>query len=292
MCSQFLNRWPVLLCLVLVLGGCRGAASPTQAKIAQEELENHGSQASDFEEPGLDEAQVVAEVVSGQWSEVDGDPGIDEAMDALIGPYREKMLAVMEEEIGVVESTLNRERPESPLGNFIADVILDFARNNIDLEADIALMNRGGIRLPEVLAGPITVADIYQLVPFDNIVVVLTLRGSQVESLLNSLADKQGEPLSGVVYQLAAPSPRSEGWSATNIEIGGKPLDPDATYKLATLDYLAGIGGEMAVLQEATQRQDGQPFLRDILVEAIRRLKTIKPLVDGRVTFAEKNSEE
>lgn len=231
--------------------------------------------------------------VNANWSEVDGELGIDEEIDSIIQPYREKLQTVMDEEIGVAEKTIDRGRPESPLGNLIADAILLHAKYKLDPGTNFSLMNRGGIRLPELPVGPITVADIYQLVPFDNRIAILTLTGRQVESLLQSLADNQGEVLAGIAYQLKKTSEAAGGsqWTAINIMIDGKPLDADATYKLATLDYLAGIGDEFAVLQEASERKDGKLFLREIMIKHIRQMKNIPSVIDGRVTFADKPGE-
>lgn len=279
----------VALALVLAIAvGCRKVQSPVAAPSpsVSEELEQKAPSQPE------QELSIEAKVASGQWTELDDELGVDEEVEAIIEPFRTKLQAVMQEEIGVAKEPLDRGRPESALGNFVADIILSFARNQIDEDTDFSLMNRGGIRLPVLPTGPITVADIYQLVPFDNLVVVLTMTGSQVDELLQSLARKQGEPLSGIVYQLT-PSSEAEGeWKATDIQIGGVDLDPNEIYKIATLDYLAGIGGELAVLQEASQRQDGQRFLRDIMVDAIRSKKTITPETDGRVTYSNETSEE
>lgn len=275
--------------LIFVAAGCRDRVS----SLAPPANEQDRTKAKDSNAAQPDEATLSAEITSGRWSEVGDEILVDDEVEAIIKPYREDLLAVMEEQIGVADAALVRRRPESPLGNFVADAILNHARMAIDPDADFALMNRGGIRLPELPAGEITVANIYQLVPFDNRVVVLTLTGSQVETLLQSLAVKQGEPLSGIVYQLERDRTNDEkdNWIASNIRIAGAALVPDETYKLATLDYLAGIGGELAVLQKASKRQDGQLFLRDVMIHDIRQRKTISPVIDGRVSYVNESNE-
>lgn len=275
----------------LTFAGCRERISD---QVAQDVAPTHADQSfvnpiddqAASEEPTLNVAS--AEITVGEWAEVGEDAAVDLEIDALIAPYREKLQAVMEEEIGVAQAVLERGRPESPLGNLIADTILHHAQNKIDPETDFALMNRGGIRLPQLPAGAITVADIYQLVPFDNRIVVLTLKGDQIETLLGSLAAQGGELLAGITYQIQnASDAENETAAATNIRVGDAPLDPEAIYKLATLDYLAGIGGEFAVLQQASSRQDGELFLREVMIDRIRELKTIEPVLDGRVSFTD-----
>ncbi|MEO1527441.1 MAG: 5'-nucleotidase C-terminal domain-containing protein [Planctomycetota bacterium] len=264
----------LLTAFICLVGGCRQAI---EAPVTPPEAAEENSS---------------AEIAVGAWSEVDASLEDDPEIDAMVSPYREKLQAVMGEEIGTAEASIGRSRPESPLGNLIADAILHHAKSEIDPEADLALMNNGGIRLPEIPAGAITVADIYQLVPFDNRVVVLTLTGRQIETVLQSLAEQGGEPLSGVTYQLEkVTSGDKSKWKPTNIQIAGRDLELEATYKLATLDYLAGIGGELAVLKEASERQDGEPFLRDLMIERIRELKTIRPTLDGRVSYLDESEE-
>ena len=280
--------FPALLLLAFLMlfsaTGCRRAAeAPTRA--------NDPPTQTDQETPAPPPAE--AEIVTGEWSEVGDAYEADGEVEQMILPYRQKLQAVMQEEIGVAEAALVRQLPESPLGGFVADVILRHARSEIDADAICALMNRGGIRLPELPAGPITVADVYQLVPFDNLVVVVTLTGDQLEALIQTLAAGQGEAYSGIVYQLERRPADGDGerWIATNIQVGGAALDSKATYKLATVDYLANIGGEFAVLQEASYRQDGQLFLRDVMIEDLRQQKTIRPVIDGRVTYANATNE-
>ncbi|MEC8556428.1 MAG: 5'-nucleotidase [Planctomycetota bacterium] len=271
----------ILLCVATLGCKAKGALKTKDATKPSEDYTNEAQQAPS--QPAI----------NANWSEVDDASGIDAEIDAIIQPYREKLQAVMDEEIGIADTIIDRGRPESPLGNLIADSILNYSKENLDPETKISLMNRGGIRLPELPAGPITVADIYQLVPFDNRIVVLTLTGSQIESLIQSLADKQGEVISGVVYELQKTNTtdKKNSWTATKIKIGGKSLEPEATYKLATLDYLAGIGDEFAVLQEASERKDGKLFLREIMIKRIRQMKNIPSVLDGRVSLGKESGE-
>ncbi|MEL6106662.1 MAG: 5'-nucleotidase C-terminal domain-containing protein [Planctomycetota bacterium] len=281
----------LLFALALLLAvGCREPAAETASQaIAESQRERKLTSGDDEAEPHKPGSEAAADEIAGEWLVVDDELTDDTSVEALIAPYREKLQAAMQEEIGVAEAVLERGRPESPLGHFIADSILHHARTKIDSETDLAVMNRGGIRLPQLPAGTITVADIYQLVPFDNRIVVLTLRGSQVESLLEALVAQQGEPMSGITYQIQRDTSgeNDDAATAVNVRIGSAPLDREATYKLATLDYLAGIGGEFAALQDASERLDGEPFLRDVMIDRIRELKSIEPVTDGRVSYVQ-----
>ena len=99
--------------------------------------------------------------------------------------------------------------------------------------------------------------------------------------------------MSGVVYKLqkTKTTDKKTSWTAAKIKVSGKTLEPKATYKLATLDCLAGIGDEFAILQEALERKDGKLFLREIMIKRIRQMKNIPSVLDGRVSLGKESGE-
>jgi 2',3'-cyclic-nucleotide 2'-phosphodiesterase (5'-nucleotidase family) len=128
------------------------------------------------------------------------------------------------------------------------------------------------------MKGPITVADIYQLVPFDNRLVVLTMSGEQIVSLVRTLAEKGGEPYGGLTYAMMPSRDH-----IVDVRIGDQAIDDDRLYQLVTVDYLASIGREFSILQEAASRVDDTTFLRDAVIAYIREQGQITPTLDGRV---------
>lgn len=204
----------------------------------------------------------------------------DPQVSALIRPYQQQMKAAMDERIGEAAATFERGKPESALGNLVVDALLAFARSDIDPEAEVALMNNGGIRRLALPAGPITVGDIYQMLPFDNRVVVVVLSGTQLEKLISALAKDDGELLAGCTYRFD----REHG-VAGDILVGEVPIVPEKRYRLATVDYLASIGGKFAVLQEGERRGESSVYIRDALIAYIRERQSITPVLDGRVSY-------
>jgi len=100
------------------------------------------------------------------------------AIDSIVLPYRNQMQAEMAEVIGYSDSTLLSYAPESPLGNFVADVIFEtgfeFSKNNQICDnphAVFSILNFGGLR-KSIGQGEITRSDIYELMPFDNTIVI------------------------------------------------------------------------------------------------------------------------
>ena len=101
-------------------------------------------------------------------------------------------------------------------------------------QADVALLNRKGVRqaLPP---GPVTKASVYDLVPFDNQVVVVKLTG---EALLTALGNTEA--------RVAGVKPKGDGW----VDAKGTAIDPKKTYSVATTDYLY-LGGDGFALNKA-----------------------------------------
>lgn len=169
--------------------------------------------------------------------------------------------------------------PESPLGNLLADVLLEKVSNRLQ-QIDFALLNNGGIRasLPQ---GEVTVGHVMEVLPFMNYVVVLELSGETVKKLLDHWAAKGGTAVSGVQFKIV-------NEKAVNIEVSGKPLDMSKKYKVATIDYLADGGDGCDFLKGTLVLQRTQWLLMDLYIEAFKEMNqkgvVINTSIDGRVT--------
>jgi 2',3'-cyclic-nucleotide 2'-phosphodiesterase (5'-nucleotidase family) len=170
--------------------------------------------------------------------------------------------------------------PEGTLGNFATDAMLWAANAGTSGRVQMALTNNGGLRVP-IGPGPITVGQIYELMPFDNMLSVLVLTGSQVQDLCDQLADRRGEPIAGFSFRIESDGDRR---FATDIMVGGVPLDPDAEYRLATNDYMANGGESLSPLQSPVTREDLPVLLRDAFIDYVRHLGVIEPKLEGRIT--------
>ncbi|MBN2125691.1 MAG: 5'-nucleotidase C-terminal domain-containing protein [Deltaproteobacteria bacterium] len=200
-----------------------------------------------------------------------GDPiEEDPALLALLEPYERKFFALLSEVIGVSEGVFSDQdvrRRETPLGDMIADSLAWYTRN---LSVDFAILNGGGIRaeLPE---GDITKGRIYEILPFDDSLVVLTLKGKDVRALFEYIAaipEGQGAfpQVSGALtFTIDRETGRCE-----DITINGRALDPQKTYRIATNSYLARGGDGYKMFQNALERYETSMFQRDVLIEYIR----------------------
>lgn len=208
---------------------------------------------------------------------VDMNSGIqsDSLFNALIRPYREELSQKMGRVIGRLESNLIKKKPEGTLGNFAADAVKVeasiFARQNID----IAIVNNGGLRV-NLYQGNIIVNDIYELMPFENSIVIGELSGYEIIDLLNDIAAIGGEPVSGVRFRIA-------NGKAKDIMLGHKPIVANQIYTIATSDYLANGGGDMPTLWKLKNVIATELKVRDAFIYYIEDRFDIKPFTDGRV---------
>ena len=147
----------------------------------------------------------------------------------------------------------------------------------------MALTNNGGLRAT-VGPGDISVGRIFELMPFENMLVVLELTGAEVDTLAHQLARNGGDPIAGFSFEIVATSA-----TARNLMVGGQPVSPDSTYRLVTSDYLADGGGPYEILSSgALPRQDMAYLVRDAIIEHIRDIQQVKPVLDGRIRMADK----
>ena len=132
-------------------------------------------------------------------------------LDSMISPYKTEMEAKMDKVIWHADESLIKYMPESPLGNFVADVIFEsgfeYGLKNDELAINksntLCLLNFGGLRAP-INEGDITIGNVYELMPFDNEIVIVSLSPIQVKAMLVYLFEKHGQPVSNAVALLSS----------------------------------------------------------------------------------------
>jgi 2',3'-cyclic-nucleotide 2'-phosphodiesterase (5'-nucleotidase family) len=199
----------------------------------------------------------------------------DSLVLSMIRPYQVELQTRMKRVIGEAQMEFSNARPDGTLGNLSADMVRRVASQELGIAVDIGLMNWGGIRVP-IHEGPITVGDIYAVMPFDNWLVVLTFKGSHIREIANQLASMGGQPISGLRMRI-------ENGKAHDILIGTRPLVDDMEYTLATNNFLADGGDRVTTLIKAQKRQDIQIYLRDAMIRYITERYSITPTNDQRL---------
>jgi 2',3'-cyclic-nucleotide 2'-phosphodiesterase (5'-nucleotidase family) len=210
-------------------------------------------------------------------------PQVQSAIQDSLWPYKQQIDRVMKDTLGKIEVPMPKERgkPETLLGNFVADLLLTYGKNFIP-ELDFSLLNIGGLRnsLP---SGYVTTGDIFQLMPFDNKVVVLELSPEQMADFISYMATEFSMPVAGIALVIS-------GDRVSQVSINHLPWDLSRSYRVITSDYLAEGGDKMHFLTGAKRVLEPNTLLREIIIEHIKMQtqngKPIQSFLDGRIRFA------
>jgi 2',3'-cyclic-nucleotide 2'-phosphodiesterase (5'-nucleotidase family) len=189
----------------------------------------------------------------------------DSSIVNYIMPYKNAVDSAMNQEIGFAEIEFFKNQPNGSLNNLSADMVLNIARkatNEDDYQPDICLLNYGGLRYP-IAKGKITLASIFQLMPFENEIVILNLKGSQVESMFEYIAQTNGQPIAGCKISI-------KNNHFVNAEINGKPFDNSKNYRVATSDYLADGGDKMTFFKNPIEIVKTGILIREAMIEHIK----------------------
>lgn len=208
---------------------------------------------------------------------------IDSGLNAMIVPYGNEVNKSMNEVLGVAPVSMEKKQPECDLGNYMVDAFFIMAKEKYAVQIDGAVFNYGGIRLTQLPAGNVTRGKIFELMPFDNLLLIQKIKGDVLQLFLDHTAAGGGWPLAGITMQI-------KDKKAVNVLIGGKPLDPAATYTIANSDFLAN-GGDNADMLRAVPRETNGYLMRDALLDYTTRLKSqgkaVTANIENRVTNAQ-----
>lgn len=203
----------------------------------------------------------------------------DSTLERMIAPYRTRVDETMNQVIGNAPVALDRTGVESVLGNFVADLTRTQTMAVYGRPVDMGGMTSGGLRNP-IDQGPITVGDVFELMPFENEMLVLTLSGKTVQDMFDYAARVKNLSVSNATFTIRNNKPE-------DIKIGGKPFDPGKTYTLAISDYLANGGDNMMFLKDALKVEQVGLLARDAIMQEIKQLtaagKPVTAKVEGRV---------
>jgi len=201
-----------------------------------------------------------------------------------IKPYRDHIDNDLNTVLAYCPETLDKSigNWQTTIGNLMADITLKrgnsvfLAREKKNI--DLCMLNNGGIRamLPK---GNITTKTAYEIMPFENSLVVIALKGEQIFELVDYfIAAKKPHPLSGITFTIGKNN------IANNILIQGKTVEKEQIYYVATNDYLANGGDSMNFFKKGVQRFNLDYKLRNILIDYFKEVDTIPLIKDVRVS--------
>lgn len=202
-------------------------------------------------------------------------------INEFIAPYKAKVDAEMNEPLSYNPTALNKNdfAYNTPLGNLLAHIMREQAagvyKSRTGKTIDVVLLNHGGIRagLP---AGPVTMRNAFEVMPFENEMLVATLTGPQAQEMVNYLAIAgRAHPIDGLQIVLKSDK------SLKSALIQGRPIDIDASYNVLTSDYLHN-GGDSMDFFKGTPATAIDYKIRNAMIDYLRKTDTLKTARDDR----------
>jgi 5'-nucleotidase len=232
----------------------------------------------------------------GNVTDISGDPilldgSVAEDADAvarvaeLAGPLEELRQMV----IGEAADSLEGDRSvcrvqECAMGNLVAEAMLDRVG---DQGVQIAITNSGGVRA-SIDAGEVTMGEVYTVLPFQNTLSTFEVTGQTLIDALENGASKM-EEVAGRFPQVAGMSfsvdPAAEvGSRISEVMVGDEAIDPEATYMVASNNYVRNGGDGYAMFRDAENAYDFGPDLAEVVADYIGENSPVAPMTDGRIT--------
>jgi len=209
----------------------------------------------------------------------------DSKIDQFIAPYRARLEASMNQVLSYSAGEYIKTDGElnTAIGNLMADAVFErtspILKQRHGLNLDMVLLNHGGIRAP-LPKGPVLMKTPFNIMPFENKVVVVQMQGDAVLDMIKYLSVVQrAHPISGMTLQI------SKSGKMTFFEIQNKAFDPNKIYNVATNDYLYKGGDRMDFFQSSDTIFDMDYKIRAVLIDYFQSKDTLNPTVDNRFTY-------
>lgn len=236
---------------------------------------------------GCKEAPTVNYTVNNQYERLEINDSIpaDKSIEAFIEPYHNHLNNTLDEPLSYTPVTLNKSEGKynTAIGNLMTDVVTDRLHSllpeyQID-GIDIVLLNHGGIR-SVISKGNISTRNAYEVMPFENELVLLELQGKAIHDMVAYLVRSSSpHPFKGLQIE------RNEQDDSYTYTIQGQEPQEEQWYTVATIDYLANKGDYMDFFANARNRVDTGYKLRNALIDYLKVTDTIQPYTDDRMTL-------
>jgi 2',3'-cyclic-nucleotide 2'-phosphodiesterase (5'-nucleotidase family) len=201
---------------------------------------------------------------------------LDSTIESMVKPYRDSLQKDMSTLVAVSATPLIKDKPESKLTNLVSDMLLDAGtsycqQQKLNIVPDVAYTNYGGLRasLPK---GDITVERLFELMPFENEIVLVKISGEGLLQMADKIAGRGGEGIAGFRMGI------SKG-KVSSLTIHGKTVDLNASYWVVTSDYIANGGDQMSMFANSQRINTGMK-IRDMLIQSMAERYKKQGLID------------
>lgn len=227
---------------------------------------------------------IVPAEITGKRISIDESIPADTAIANFIKPYADHLNSNLDSILAFNPTDLNKNDGElnTALGNMMADLIMEqvnpIFKSRTGKDIDVVLLNQGGIR-SSIREGPVTARTAYNLMPFENEVVIVELKGQKLTEMLKYLENNRtAHPISGIKILM------DKNNKITDATIRGEQIDPEKNYFIATSDYLQKGGDNMAFLSDPVNLFGADYKIRNAIIDYFYKVDTLKTQRDDRYT--------
>ena len=229
-----------------------------------------------YQVTGVERTRIIVD------SRYDQNP--DEAAIKFLEPYKRVNDSIMGPIVGQVAHNMHSKRPESDLSNLLADILV-WAAKDYNEQPVLGIYNMGGIRA-DFTKGNVTYGDVLDVAPFENKICFTTLTGEKMMDLFRQIARRGGEGVSKGVELVIKTNDKGENGELESVRLHGLEIDPQAEYRVATINYLLEGNDGMPALREGTNvvsPQEASNNTRFLIMNYFRDMQAKGIVVDAKV---------
>ena len=222
--------------------------------------------------------------IEGKQIPVSDSIALDTEIDDFIKPFRDNLEKDMSKVLSYAPKTYHKKdgNLNTAIGNLMAHIVLEegnpIFNKRTGKNIDMVLLNHGGIRAA-INKGNITTETAYQVMPFENSIVVVALKGQQIDSLVYYLSKaKKAHPIEGLKLTL------DKNYNIVEALINKEKIDSNKTYYVATNDYLYNGGDNMKFFKTNDTVYTLDYKIRNAMIDYFKKVDTINPKLDDRFT--------
>jgi 2',3'-cyclic-nucleotide 2'-phosphodiesterase (5'-nucleotidase family) len=203
-------------------------------------------------------------------------PGPDPEIQSSLEEYRGKYMSRVGQKIATVHDTLRFEKPEGALNNYVADALRFRAAAETGTFVNVGVIGESSFKV-YFTPGELIVEDVLEFMPYDNHLVILTMKGFDLERLVHQIAEAGGAPISGVRFSIG-----NDG-RARGILVNSEVINPNRNYLVATSSWAANGGDQFPALWSAVNRVDLSLQLKDLFIDYFKSESDLYNITDGRI---------
>ncbi|MGJ5642094.1 5'-nucleotidase C-terminal domain-containing protein [Formosa sp. S-31] len=220
--------------------------------------------------------------IEGNQIEISDSLKLDQDLSDFIKPYHDHLKKELDSVLAYSPQTYTKDDGEynTAIGNLIADIIYEEGnpvfKSRTGHDIDLVILNHGSIRAP-ISKGNITLSTAYEIMPFENNIVVVAVKGKNIIDATRYLSkSKKAHPISKLKLAI------NSNQDILEASINGKNIDQEKTYYVATNDYLYNGGDHMTFFKPNDSAYILHYKVRNAMIDYFTKADTINPVIDNR----------